>query len=191
MINNIINKVKGLIAYDTTPKELIVERFIKDNDVKSYAEIGVFKGKLFHHVLKHTDVKIAYAIDSWGENDYKDNFADGLSEVTTLLDAYETFCAGIRYKDWNRVKILKKNSIKASKEIENNSLDMIFIDADHRYKAVLDDLKHWYPKVRKGGIIAGHDYSINVFSVMMAVWKYFGTADNIKVGKDNTWWTIK
>jgi hypothetical protein len=42
--------------------------------------------------------------------------------------------------------------------IKNESLDFVYIDANHKYDAVKKDLELWYPKVRKGGVFAGHDY---------------------------------
>ena len=41
---------------------------------------------------------------------------------------------------------------------QNESLDFIYIDARHDYKAVWDDLEAWFPKLRKGGLFSGHDY---------------------------------
>lgn len=55
--------------------------------------------------------------------------------------------------------MIKSTSIEASKIFARNSLDWIYIDGDHTYEAVKNDLNNWYPKVRKGGIIAGHDYT--------------------------------
>ena len=41
--------------------------------------------------------------------------------------------------------------------IADESFDLVFIDADHKYSSVVDDIKAWWPKVRKGGILCGHD----------------------------------
>jgi len=46
----------------------------------------------------------------------------------------------------------------ASKLYTDNSIDFIYIDASHDYENVKNDLIHWYPKVKIGGVIAGHDY---------------------------------
>jgi len=59
----------------------------------------------------------------------------------------------------NIVNPIRLPSIKASELFEDNSIDFCFIDANHEYEFVLDDIRAWYPKVKQGGIIAGHDYA--------------------------------
>jgi len=53
---------------------------------------------------------------------------------------------------------IESDSLKASFLYKDSSLDFIFIDAEHKYEFVIQDIKHWLPKVKSGGIIAGHDY---------------------------------
>mgnify|MGYP003685889429 CR=1 FL=1 len=74
------------------------------------------------------------------------------------------------FKDIDNVILIKKTSTDASIDIKDNFLDWVYIDGDHRFKHVLNDLTLWYNKVKKGGIIAGHDYThadirkaINIF----------------------------
>lgn len=78
----------------------------------------------------------------------------------------------------------KKNSNELVKEIEDESLDMIYIDADHGYHSVKNDISVWFPKVKPGGIISGHDYFMD--GVKIAVDEFFGK-DNIKYFKDSSW----
>ena len=58
-------------------------------------------------------------------------------------------------------------SVEASKLYENESLDFVFIDACHEYSCVKEDIIAWYPKIKKGGVLAGHD--INAEEVRKAV----------------------
>jgi hypothetical protein len=66
-----------------------------------------------------------------------------------------------------RFKLLKMASADAVNELEDGSFDFVFIDADHSMKAVLGDLDRYWPKIKTGGLIAGHD--ANLFSVNFAV----------------------
>jgi len=60
----------------------------------------------------------------------------------------------------NRVKFINKYSVEGAKDFVDNTLDFVYLDADHSYQAVKDDLNAWYPKLKVGGIICGHDFSI-------------------------------
>lgn len=53
----------------------------------------------------------------------------------------------------------KKTSMEAVNDFPPRSLDFVYIDADHRFPFVAEDIYYWYWRVKRGGIIAGHDYS--------------------------------
>ena len=55
----------------------------------------------------------------------------------------------------------RKISEEAAAFIEGNSLDFVFIDAQHHYEAVLTDVKTWFPKLRPGGLMSGHDWGLD------------------------------
>lgn len=57
-----------------------------------------------------------------------------------------------------RFDYLRTDSVKAAKHFSDDSLEAVFIDADHRYEHVRRDLAAWLPKVKPGGLVAGHDY---------------------------------
>lgn len=58
----------------------------------------------------------------------------------------------------DRVTILAMPSHEAAPHVKDMSLDFVFIDADHSYEECLRDIKLWYPKVRRGGLVCGDDY---------------------------------
>ncbi len=58
------------------------------------------------------------------------------------------------------VRWLMTTSVKAAPSVEDESLDFVYIDGNHSYDFITQDLQAWYPKVRSGGIVSGHDYGI-------------------------------
>lgn len=65
---------------------------------------------------------------------------------------------------------------------DDSSIDFLFIDADHEYEGVMFDIVNWFPKVKKGGIISGHDYNDYHIGVPKAVDEYFGKSNIIIKG---------
>ncbi len=57
-----------------------------------------------------------------------------------------------------RAAQLRKTSAEAVSDFAEGSLDFAYIDAQHHYEAVVEDIELWWPKVKSGGILAGHDY---------------------------------
>lgn len=113
------------------------------------AEVGVKKGKFSNQILKYWKGKLL-CIDIWDvEEDYRD--------AEKLLS--------------QRADLIKGSSKEISRTIENRSLDFVYIDADHHYESVMEDINCWFPKVRKGGIVSGHDYCryLDHFGVIEAV----------------------
>lgn len=107
---------------------------------KTGAEIGVYYGR-FSAILCQTipGLKL-YAIDDWGER-----YAHSFEPAKANLKPYG-------------VTIIRKDSLEAAPDFEDNSLDFVFIDARHNYKHVSQDIIEWTRKVRNGGVVAGHDY---------------------------------
>lgn len=56
---------------------------------------------------------------------------------------------------------MRMTSLEAAKQFEDNSLDFVFLDASHEYEDIMADLEAWYPKVKAGGLFAGHDYHVS------------------------------
>lgn len=102
-----------------------------------------------------------YGIDQW--EDYKDEVyrpmswsAGGEITVKTFDDVYRM--AKERLDKYPNCTLIKKMSMDALDDIPDRSLDFVYIDGNHKYGYVAMDLVEWSKKVRKGGIIAGHDY---------------------------------
>ncbi len=115
------------------------------------AEIGVFEGTLTNALLRRIPGLKMYGVDLW-ENyeDYKDDLAS-----LALSGAYEKAVENTKGFDCT---LIRGWSNEVVKQFEDGSLDFVYIDGNHKFEYAIEDIALWAPKVRKGGIIAGHDY---------------------------------
>ena len=58
----------------------------------------------------------------------------------------------------NRYQLVEASTAEAAKRFQDGSFDWIYLDATHTYSAARDDLRVWWPKLRVGGLMSGHDY---------------------------------
>lgn len=115
------------------------------------AEIGVEQGGFSEIICKVDCVKKLYSIDAWkAYRGYKDHTRQ------TKLDGFFEI-AKKRLEPYN-CELIRKFSRDAAREFMDESLDFVYIDANHDYKHVYEDITLWSKKVKKGGIISGHDY---------------------------------
>lgn len=84
------------------------------------------------------------------------------------------------------VEIFKIDSVSASKNYEDKSIEFVFIDGDHSYEAVMEDIAAWLPKVKPGGILAGHDYGWHA-PIKKAVADSFGPGDYSDIWNCGCW----
>jgi hypothetical protein len=87
---------------------------------------------------------------------------------------------------WPQIKVFRLTSVEAAKLFPDKSLDLVYIDGDHRTESVIADITSWLPKIRKGGIISGHDYSHGWVTVRKGVDHHFKGKHNKERG--SVWW---
>lgn len=122
-------------------------KYFKKLGFKAGAEIGVDTGIYSEILCKANPELKLYSIDMWGIN-------GGASRQIRRKRFNQ---AKKRLKPYN-VILIKKNSLDVVKDFANNSLDFVYIDAGHHFDAIMQDIICWTKKVRKGGIVSGHDY---------------------------------
>lgn len=100
-----------------------------------------------------------HCVDNWqGGSETSDN-GYAARNYQAGRDLYAEFWANISNAGLqNTVLPLRMDSSAAAQEFDDDSLDFVFIDADHEQSAVERDLEAYFPKVKPGGVIAGHDY---------------------------------
>lgn len=123
----------------------------KDLGFKAGVEVGVYKGKFSKALCAGNPELQLIGVDSWKVyEDYNEYEADDLEGR-----AYEE---AVKNTSGCNVKFIKATSVDGAKQFENGSLDFVFIDANHDFEHVTEDLNAWAPKVRQGGLVCGHDY---------------------------------
>lgn len=131
------------------------------------AEIGVYKGE-YHKRLLDAGLK-TYGIDPWLAYGNYDEFHEerlkqhGSSKFQSrqdfLFDHTKRYLA--EYIDSGQCTLVRKTSMDAIHDFEDNSLDFVYIDGHHGFRYIAEDLVEWSQKVRPGGVISGHDYALN------------------------------
>jgi len=122
-------------------------------------EVGVWKGKSVSYlgveaINSGKEITI-YAIDTWLGSNVPEHNNDIYVQNGTL---YDLFLDNI--KDLKSViKPIRATSLEAVQLFDDESLHAVFIDADHKYEEVRKDIQAWYPKVKVGGFVSGHDCS--------------------------------
>lgn len=118
-------------------------------------EVGVAGGEYSETICKANPQMKIYGVDLWkGYEGYKHHI-----DKETFNGLYEE--AKNRLSKYPNYEIIKELSMDALKRFANESLDFVYIDANHEDPYITQDIVEWYKKIRPGGIIAGHDYIRN------------------------------
>ncbi len=118
-------------------------------------EVGVQRGEFARILLDRWRGETLHLVDPWRHlDDYHDigNLTD--AEHEACLEVVDRNLAAHR----GRYRLHRRLSAEAVPSFADDSLDFVYIDANHEFSAVLQDIRDWYPKIRPGGVLAGHDY---------------------------------
>jgi predicted O-methyltransferase YrrM len=119
-----------------TNRKHFLRHLIEKNNFKTMTEVGVRDGRTTFHLLDHCPELTIYAIDMSIKEFYNKEVAN-------------------RYK--NRLIAIEATSELAADQIADNSLDLVFIDANHSYDYVKKDIIKYTPKLKENGLLTGHD----------------------------------
>jgi predicted O-methyltransferase YrrM len=145
-----------------TNRKHFLRQTINDNQYKTIVEVGVRDGRTTFHLLDNCEcIERYYAIDS----------------DTSLF-----YTNTVKEKYGDRLIPIRGYSHDVASQIPNNSVDLVFIDANHSYEFVKNDIVDYKPKIKTGGLLSGHD--IDYPGVNRAVNELFEQYD---VGPNYVW----
>jgi hypothetical protein len=150
-------------------------------------EVGTWEGGFSEGILNVPATTKLYCVDPYKHFE-NDEYPDGMNSLSqTQFDSlFERTQKKLTTRFGNRVEFIRKSSSDAVSNFPDESLDFVYIDGNHDYKYVLQDLTIWYPKIKPGGYLCGddvysrnlneHDHNGNVKRVWNSTcWGYYGT----------------
>lgn len=168
-----VNKF-GVDVNQPSPINLNLSRYgmiecLKELNFKVGAEVGTEHGRYAEMLCNSIpDLKL-YCIDPYMNIPYYEGYKEQ-TEVDTFYEA-----AKAKLSKYN-AEIMKMTSMEAVKKFEPNSLDFVFIDGNHHFEFVVNDIIHWSRVIKPGGVVYGHDYS-DQFHVKQAVNAFVSVAE--------------
>ena len=138
------NSVQGLYK--------MVKKYFNEDFV--VAEVGSFEGA--STLLFALFAKQVHSIDPYLTGSAEEQ-ASGIFDDFNLK-AEQTFVDRCKSYSYNNIIKIRKTSMEACPDFATGSLDCVYIDGEHNYEHINNDITNWYPKLKKGGILSGHDY---------------------------------
>jgi hypothetical protein len=123
-------------------------------DFRTGCEVGVSRAINAEKICRYIPDLTLYLVDPWyndksGRHITPRQYRWARNRMRACADVYGT-----------KYTFIKDYSVNAVKQFDDGSLDFVYIDANHTYPHVKQDIELWSPKVRKGGVVSGHDYYI-------------------------------
>jgi len=149
-------------------------------------EIGTFEGYNALGICRYCNPKKLYLIDPylvydspvdtniWKQEDWENIF----ERAKKKLEEYP-------------VEFIRKPSTESANKVPNG-LDFVYIDGDHRYESVIEDIRTWYPKIKNGGLLGGHDLMESGVKDAVTTFVYSDLKNNPTLTfRWNDWWITK
>ena len=142
-----------------------------------FVEVGCWKGRSAAYMaveIHNSGKSIRFdCVDTWaGSVTEEPHQTDEYVQSGTLYEKFLSNTETVKHI----ITPKRGDSVEMAESYEDDSLDFVFIDGDHRYEFVKADIEAWVPKVKSGGIVSGHDYGWCT-DVRAAVHEYFGEGE--------------
>lgn len=151
-------KIPTLVEEETF-KELFEMVIRQSKNGMTFVEVGSFVGGSMCYLGQRLKVENKnidlISVDNW---EFDNINIEHMSLVHNINSYYDTFIDNVN-KCGIKVKTIISDSIKASELFDDQSIDFLFLDGNHSYPYVENEIKAWLPKMKKDSIISGHDFS--------------------------------
>jgi len=165
----------GISLNDMNELEALIQKnaYKTNHNIKNIkiGELGSWTGtstSLFAKIAKENSGRV-YAVDT-----FEGAETDNLQDCANAFDIEKIFRNHLKAQKLEEyVEIYKGKTVELHDKFANDFFDVLFIDADHRYESVKKDIELWSPKVKKGGIICGHDCDVLLKNGIQSLYDHF------------------
>jgi cephalosporin hydroxylase len=192
-----INEIETLVEEEVRT-EIFYPFIDKSTDGVRIVEVGTFVGGNLCRVANHIK-GIGKQIDLIGVDNF--HFVNISNQAINSVGLkfgeydvrqesfYQTLVNNINLNELqNFIRLIDGDSIDVAKTFEDESIDLLFLDGSHSYPYVGNELQAWLPKVKKGGIISGHDWPCD--GIQLAVKEQLPNHQIHITSTNGAYWTI-
>lgn len=187
----------------------ILSQFSQEDRVRGLrvVEVGVEKGMTITYLMRHEAAIAEYvAVDPWHLPGKSMESNEVLESYHSNLKAWAEGQPSFQRHGRPAVRIIREPSEAAAALLPLNHFDLVFIDAEHSFEAAQRDIQVWKRRLRPGGVLAGHDFSLFHPAVCLAVLLECGpfgadlerfplrTEEQrplVYLSSDSVWWTVR
>lgn len=155
-----LQTMHNYITKTPRPMILAVRKHFTERQLLRGIEIGVEKAENALSILQELSIERLFLIDPYIP------YEDALGHADFSADS---ITAHAKLAEYPQVVWLRKTSESAIKDLQEEDFDFVYIDGNHSYESVKQDLTLYYPLIKNNGLIGGHDYTPYYESVMRAV----------------------
>ena len=134
----------------------VINIFIIQFNWKIGVEIGVNEGENVFEIAKNNSKLKIYGVDPYKIQKENILYNEVYTDKSLNIIKRKILKESLKYPN---LKIIVDRSDNASKQFDKESIDFVFIDGDHSYESVKNDINCWEPKVKENGLVMGHDYN--------------------------------
>jgi hypothetical protein len=158
-----MSPAKALELWNQVPRPSI--KFISSlhTDTLIGAEVGVFEGRNAESILNILNMRKMFLIDSYEDSEL---------EWSELTGAQALANARARLCSFHQCEWIIRRSNEAAEKVPYDQLDFVYIDGNHDFIHVAQDLENYYPKLKKNGFLCGHDFNITYSGLIKAVTEF-------------------
>ncbi|WP_437798408.1 class I SAM-dependent methyltransferase [Sorangium sp. So ce693] len=183
-----VNRVAPIQGWFSEEDGLSYRALVRPIRGGAMVEVGSWKGLSTAYVgrLAAKNGVALHCVDTWGGS--SDKYADRYRAMLAAEDVPGAFRANMAALGI-QPDVLRMASTDAAARFADASLDLVFLDGSHDRAAVLADLEAWWPRLKPGAVLAGHDHNEDHAGVMEAVAHFMSRAGRaIELGADSVWW---